>query len=81
MAMEDIRMLNIEKDDQGCITKIWFAFGPHYFVEVRQRGQGKVEFVLGATHHGFRVDASEVSGELEKLIEDIRGRYPDKTVD
>ena len=38
-------------------------------------------FVLVATHHGFRADASEVDGELERIIEEIRHAHPDAEVD
>lgn len=43
------------------------VFGPHYFVDLIQEG-GSVTFVLGATHHGFKADASELGGELERFI-------------
>jgi hypothetical protein len=41
----------------------------------------RVRFVLGATHHGFIADASEVDGELERVVNEIRRAHPDLTVD
>ena len=49
-------------------------------VEVK-KDQGKVSFVLVATHHGFKADASEVSGELERIIEEVRRVHPETAVD
>jgi len=40
-----------------------------------------VSFVLVATHHGFKADASEVDGELERIIEEVRRAHPETTVD
>ena len=47
----------------------------------RLLSNGKVDFILGATHHGFKADASEVMGELEQIINEIRLSHPDATVD
>jgi len=57
------------------------VFGPHYFVELHREINGGVSFVLGATHHGFRADASEIDGELEKIIYEIREAHPHNIVD
>jgi hypothetical protein len=37
--------------------------------------------VLGATHHGFKADASEVDGDLERLINEVREEHPEMAVD
>ena len=35
----------------------------------------------GATHHGFKADASEVGGELENFINEIRRAHSKNSVD
>jgi hypothetical protein len=57
------------------------VFGPHYFVELHLEEKGAVTFVLGASHHGFKADASKVAGELEKIIDEIRRNHPQNLVD
>ena len=55
-------------------------FGPHYFVDIMKDNNG-VKFVLGATHHGVMLDASEIGGELERAIEQLRKKNPKRTLD
>jgi len=81
MLLSGIRTVNVERDDTDTIRKVRLVFGPHYFVELRSNKAGHVEFILGATHHGFRADASEVNGELEKIIYEVRDQHTDKLVD
>lgn len=76
-----IRTIDIEKDARGQYTSVRLVFGPHYFVELHNEKNGKVTFVLGATHHGFKADASEVGGELEKIISEVRSAHPKNGVD
>jgi hypothetical protein len=78
---EGIRTVKVEKDDQGTYTRVRLVFGPHYFVELEREQSGTVTFVLGATHHGFKADASEVSGELERIINEVRETHPETVVD
>lgn len=70
--------VEIEKDEQGRTKVVRLAFGPHYFVEIERDG-GKVMLCVGATHHGFKADASEVGGELERFIEELKARHPGNT--
>jgi hypothetical protein len=37
--------------------------------------------VLGTTHHGFKADASEVKGELERIVSEVRATHPGSAVD
>ena len=67
-------------DTHGEILPASIRFGPHYIVEVRQDG-ANVSFSLVYTHHGFVVDASEVNGELEQLINDVRRTRPHAVID
>ena len=62
------------------LERVRIQFGPHHFVEVFQEDEG-VKFVVGATHHGFLADASEVPSQLENVVEEIRASHPDLAVD
>ena len=68
----------VECDEDGKITVVRFAFGPHYFVEV-ERKEGPVTLHLGATHHGISADASEVGGELERIIDALKESNPEQS--
>jgi hypothetical protein len=78
---EGIRTVETDTDNQGIYTRVRLVFGPHYFVELHRERSGGVTFVLGATHHGFKADASEVSGELERFINEVRQAHPENMVD
>ena len=56
-------------------------FGPHYFLEIHREPDGRTTFALGSTHHGFRADASQVGGELDQFINEIRAAHPENRVD
>jgi len=76
-----IREAQVQTDTDGVITDVRLVSGPHHFVELHRKEDGVVEFVMGATHHGFRADASTVGSELEGIINDVREAHPDLTVD
>jgi len=78
--MNGIREVRAAKDKNGKYRKVRIVFGPHYFLELHDDA-GKVVFVLGATHHGFKADAYEINGELEKFIYEIRESHPGNTID
>ncbi|MGA2404924.1 MAG: hypothetical protein ABSG91_25015 [Syntrophobacteraceae bacterium] len=79
---EGIREPEIQKTEDGKCESIEINFGPHYFVIIDHKGpNGKLRFILGATHHGFQADPTEVGGELEAFINRIRELYPHSTVD
>jgi hypothetical protein len=81
MALEGIRTIDTKKDAKGDYQHVRLVFGPHFFVELHRERDGKVTFVLGATHHGFKADASEIGGELVDLINEIRRAHPNNMVD
>jgi len=81
MTLGGIRTVQSKKNAKGEYQNVRLVFGPHYFIELHLERGGEVTFVLGATHHGFKADASEVGGELERFINEIRGSHPDSTVD
>jgi hypothetical protein len=66
--------VELGKDHDGTTKAVRIAFGPHYFVEI-QRKAGKVTLYLGATHHGIKADASEVNGELERFINELKAAH------
>ena len=79
-SMKDNIDIKERKNEKGAIKKVYVRFGPHYFVEIIKNGK-KTLFKLAATHHGFKADASEVNGELEKIIYEIRKRYQKNQID
>lgn len=76
-----IRTVDVERNAEGEYQHVRLVFGPHYFVELHLEEDGAVTFVLGATHHGIKADASEVGGELEGLIGELRETHPALQVD
>ncbi len=72
--------VSVEHDRDGEVTQARIRFGPHYVVEVDREGE-RVLFSLVATHHGFAADASEVGGELERIVQDVRRLHPHRAVD
>jgi hypothetical protein len=76
-----LRTVEVDKDSNGNYSHIRIVFGPHYFLEIDRGARDSVSFTLGATHHGFRAEASQVSGELEQMINEIRRAHPNNRVD
>ena len=71
----------LRKTKDAITESVRLVFGPHYFVQLKLEDLGAVTFVLGATHHGFKADASQVNGELEKRIYEVRGNHAANLVD
>ncbi len=69
-----------ETSPSGEITSARIRFGPHFIARVHDHG-GKVTFQLVYTHHGFEADASELSGALERIIDEIRASHPEAVID
>ena len=69
-----------ERGAGGEVETIRIRFGPHYIVEVHD-DRSSVTFTLVATHHGFTADASQVGGELEDVIQEVRSAHPGAAVD
>ena len=78
--MATIREVTVEKGPEGNFKSVQLVFGPHYFLDLFEEN-GQVTLILGATHHGFRADASQVGGELDQFIYEIRERHPDSVTD
>ena len=58
------------------------TFGPHYRVEITTDPvTGETAFTCVRTHHGYEVDASDINGPLERIIEETVQRHPEYRVD
>ena len=75
-----IRSIEVTEDKDGKVESVNIIFGPHYFLDIRTV-KNQLMLFLGATHHGFRAEAFEVGGELEKFINIIREKYPENCID
>ena len=76
------RSIDVETESgaDGEVIRVRVRFGHHHVVEIKRSGE-RVTFELVYTHHGFRVDASEVPSELELIIDEVRSSHPDAKVD
>jgi hypothetical protein len=75
-GMAKIRAVVTEGDRQNGYKRVQVLFGINYFLEIVEN-DGQVEFLLGAHHTGFKADASEANGELQKYISEIQQRHPE----
>lgn len=75
-----IRSIETRQDGNGAYESVRVVFGPHYFVEIHRIDDGAT-FVLGATHHGFKADASALDGELKRIIYEVREAHPQNEID
>ena len=74
--MAKIRAVVTEGDRQNGYKRVQVLFGTNYFLEIVEN-DGRVEFLLGAHDTGFKADASEANGELQKYISEVQQRYPE----
>lgn len=80
MKKNGIRNLSVLSE--GDIKKVYLEFGEHHFLEVSEEENGKVQFSIGYTHHGFTANASNgLPTELENFIESIREKFPKNRID
>ena len=80
MEEERIELVDLKKDKNGKIKKLTVFFGPHHFVNI-EADKGKINFRIGATHHGIKADASDVPSELENFVNEIRRNHPKNGID
>ncbi len=78
--MAKIRSVVVEGDRQSGYKRVQVLFGTNYFLEIVEN-QGRVDFLLGAHHTGFKADASELEGELQKYISEIQERHPESALE
>jgi len=75
---EGIDEPQVERDDNGKVTRVYLRFGPHYFVELMPHPEtGVLTLYMGATHHGFSACATGVGGQLEQIIWEVQNQHPD----
>ena len=74
--MAKIRSVVTEGDRQNGYKRVQVLFGTNYFLEIVEN-DGRVEFLLGAHHTGFKADASELQGELQQYISEVQQRHPE----
>jgi hypothetical protein len=77
--MYNIRSVVVEGDQQNGYKRVQVLFGTNYFLEIVEN-DGKVAFLLGAHHTGFKADASELQGELQKYISEVQERHPESVL-
>jgi hypothetical protein len=74
--MAKIRSVVVEGNRESGYKRVQVLFGTNYFLEIVDN-DGRIEFLLGAHHTGFKADASELQGELHKYISEIKERHPE----
>jgi hypothetical protein len=74
--MAKIRAVVVEGDRERGYKRVQVLFGTNYFLEIVEN-DGRVEFLLGAHHTGFKADASELHGQLQKYISEVQERHPE----
>jgi hypothetical protein len=74
--MAKIRSVIVEGNRESGYKRVQVLFGTNYFLEIVDK-DGRVEFLLGAHHTGFRADASEIQGQLQKYISEVKERHPE----
>ena len=74
--MAKIRSVVLEGSRDSGYKRVQVLFGTNYFLEIVDT-DGRVSFLLGAHHTGFKAAASEAQGELQKFITEIQQRHPE----
>lgn len=76
--MAKIRAVVVEGDHRQGYKRVQVLFGANSFIEITTDEAGRVKLLVGAHDRGFTVDGSDAQGALEKLIQEIIERHPDK---
>lgn len=71
----------VKRREEDPIKDVKIKFGPHYFLSIKEDIDGELSFNLGATHHGFVAKATKVDDQLEKVINLVRERMPERRKD
>ena len=64
---------------KGGVEAVVVRLAPHHLVIIT--GGAKPTVSMACTHHGFVAEAYELNGQLEKVINHIRKRFPELRVD
>ena len=78
--MAKIRSVVVEGDRESGYKRVQVLFGTNYFLEIVE-DDGRVNFLLGAHHTGFKADASELKGELHQYISEVEERHPESAME
>ncbi|MGH7930597.1 MAG: hypothetical protein ACREQV_22735 [Candidatus Binatia bacterium] len=78
--MAKIRSVVVEGSRETGYKRVQVLFGTNYFLEIAD-SDGRISFLLGAHHTGFKADASELEGELHKLISEVQERHPESAME
>lgn len=78
--MAKIRAVVTEGDRQSGYKRVQVLFGTNYFLDIVEN-DGRVQFLLGAHHTGFRADATEMQGELCRYISAVLERHPESALE
>jgi hypothetical protein len=64
---------------KGGVEAVVVRLAPHYLIVIT--GGDKPTVSMACTHHGFVAEAFELNGQLEKVINHVRKRFPKFRVD
>jgi hypothetical protein len=78
--MAKIRAVIVEGDRERGYKRVQVLFGTNYFLEIVDN-EGRVEFLLGAHHTGFKADASELNGQLQEYISEVQQQHPESAIE
>ena len=78
--MAKIRSVVVEGSRDAGYKRVRVLFGTNYFLEIVD-SDGRVSFLLGAHHTGFKADASEPQGQLQKFISEVQQRHPESSLE
>lgn len=78
--MAKIRSVVVEGNRDSGYKRVQVLFGTNYFLEIID-DDGRISFLLGAHHTGFKADASEPAGELHNYISEIQQRHPESSLE
>jgi len=76
--MAKIRSVVVQGNRENGYKRVQVLFGTNYFLEIVDE-DGRISFLLGAHHTGFKADASEFQGELLKYISEIQQCHPESS--
>jgi hypothetical protein len=76
--MAKIRSVIVEGSRDSGYKRVQVLFGTNYFLEIVD-SDGRISFLLGAHHTGFKADASEPQGQLQKFITEMQQHYPESS--
>jgi len=77
----NIREVNITRDKEtGRYRHVRLVFGRHHYINLEEN-EGRVTVEIGATHHGVVFNATNVGGELDRVIDRLRNDFPGNVTD